>query len=453
MELGMRIETIRTEGLGDSSYVVSHEGFAVVIDPQRDIDRFEHVLNETGAVPRYVLETHLHNDYISGGKSLAGSVDADLVLPSAAAPAFDHVPAFHNEELAVGAFAIRPIHTPGHTPEHMSYLFLVDGEPVALFSGGSLLVGSAGRADLLGPERADTLARLQYRSVHRLAELPDPVALCPTHGAGSFCTASGTGELTSTIGAERRTNPALAYTDEDSFVKGQLGGLVPYPSYYRYMGPANLMGPPPAPDLATPTIDKNGLDSIEDDVYVVDIRPKADFASGHIAGSIGIPLRNDFGVWAGWVTPYPSPLVLVAHPGQDLEEARRQLLRIGLDDVRGVIWDLTPWSGELRSFQTTGRKGFTRSVENGAQVLDVRAPDEWETGIIEDSILQYTPDVATQPHEDLDTGRKVYVVCATGHRATIAASFLEIEQFDPVVLVDAGVTEVLRELSKGQRHE
>ncbi len=449
----MRIETIRTEGLGDSSYVVSHEGAGAVIDPQRDIDRFERALEATGATPRFVLETHLHNDYVSGGKSLAGAVDAELVLPSAAAPAFRHRPAFHNEVIEDGPLSIRPIHTPGHTPEHMSYLFLIDDEPVAVFSGGSLLVGSAGRADLLGLDRADTLARLQYRSVHRLAELPDPVELYPTHGAGSFCTASGTGELSSTIGAERRTNPALGYEDEDSFVKGQLGSLVPYPSYYRYMGPINLFGPPPAPELTTPILDRRGLDEVAEEVSIVDIRPMPEFAAGHIAGSIGIPLRDDFGVWTGWVIAYASPLVLVADPGQDIEEARRQLLRIGFDDVRGVITELTPWRDELRSYQTTSVHGFARSVENGAQVLDVRAPDEWETGVIDDSILQYVPDVANEPHEDLDPGREVHVVCGTGHRATIAASFLEIEQFDPVVLVDAGVTEVLRDLAKGQRHE
>lgn len=446
----MRIDTIRTEGLGDSSYVMTHEGVAIVVDPQRDIDRFEGAVDLTGATPRYVLETHLHNDYLSGGKSLASSIDAELVMPSAAAPAFRHVPAFHNEEIDVGGFTIRPIHTPGHTPEHMSYLVLLEGEPVVLFSGGSLLVGSAGRADLLGYERAETLARLQYRSVRLLAELPDQVSLYPTHGAGSFCTASGAGELASTIGVERDTNPVLDYPDEDSFVKFQLGGLVPYPSYYRYMGQANLMGPPPAPDLATPTIDRDTLDSIEDEVAIVDLRSKADFAAGHISGSIGIPLRDDFGVWAGWVIPYQAPLVLSAGPDQDVEEARRQLLRIGLDDVRGVIRDLTPWSGELRSYRTTTVTEFARRVRDDAQILDTRAPNEWETGIIEGSILQYTPDVATEPHEDLDPGREVYVACGTGHRATIAASFLEIEQFDPVVLAEAGVTEVMRELSKGQ---
>ena len=447
--MSARVENIRTEGLGDSTYVVIHDGLALVVDPQRDLDRFERVLDDTGSELRLVLETHLHNDYVSGGKSLAEELGAELVLPAGAAPTFRHRPAFHHEEIEAGPITVRPIHTPGHTPEHMSYLVLVEDEMLGVFSGGSLLVGSAGRTDLLGRERAETLARLQYLSVNRLAELPEYVALYPTHGAGSFCTASGTGELTSTIGDERKTNPVLAYSDQDSFVDGQLEGLVPYPSYYRHMGPTNLTGPPPPPELVTPGIDRGDLEALEDDVAIVDIRPKEEYSRGHIEGSVGIPLRDDFGVWVGWVLPYQAPLVLVANGDQSVEEARRQLLRIGFDDVRGVILDLSDWEGDLLSFRTIDTSTFAEAVENGKQILDVRAPDEWETGTIRDSILQYAPDVAQKPSEDLDAEREVYVACGTGYRATIAASFLEKRNFDPVVLVDGGVTEVLRTLSDG----
>ncbi len=442
-----RVENIRTEGLGDSTYIVVHDGLAVVVDPQRDLDRFERVLEDTGSELRLVLETHLHNDYVSGGKSLAEELDAELVLPAGAAPAFRHRPAFHHEDIEAGPIRVRPIHTPGHTPEHMSYLVLIEGEMFGVFSGGSLLVGSAGRTDLLGKERADTLARLQYLSVNRLADLPEDVALYPTHGAGSFCTASGTGELTSTIGDERKTNPVLAYPDEDSFVEGQLEGLVPYPSYYRHMGPTNLTGPPPPPELVTPEIDRGDLEAIEDDVAIVDMRPKAEFSRGHIEESIGIPLRDDFGVWVGWVVPYQAPLVLVANDDQSVDEARRQLLRIGFDDVRGVILNLSEWKGDLLSYRAIDKQGFAEAVEDGKQILDVRAPDEWKTGTIEGSILQYAPDVTREPSEDLEPDREVYIACGTGYRATITASFLEKRDFDPVVLIDGGVTEVLSALS------
>ena len=445
--MSSRVENIRTEGLGDSTYVVIYDGLALVVDPQRDLDRFERVLDETNSDLRLVLETHLHNDYVSGGKSLAEELDAELVLPAGAAPAFRHRPAFHHEDIQAGPMTVRPIHTPGHTPEHMSYLVIIEEEILGVFSGGSLLVGSAGRTDLLGRDRAETLARMQYLSVHRLAELPEDVGLYPTHGAGSFCTASGTGELTSTIGDERKTNPVLAYPDQDAFVEGQLKSLVPYPSYYRHMGPTNLMGPPPPPELATPDIDRSDLEAFEDDVAVVDIRPATEFSRAHLADSLGVPLRDDFGVWVGWVLPYQTPLVLVANRDQSLDEARRQLLRIGFDDVRGVIKDLSEWEGDLLSYRTIDTSAFATAVGDGKQILDVRAPDEWETGTIDHSILQYTPDLAQEPSEELDSDREVYVACGTGYRATIAASFLEKRDFDPVVLVDAGVTEVLNALS------
>ncbi|MCC7106423.1 MAG: MBL fold metallo-hydrolase, partial [Chloroflexi bacterium] len=197
----MDIRGIRTPGLGDATYILSHAGVGVVVDPRRDIDRFLAVAREMQLQVRYVLETHVHNDYLSGGRELAGETGATLVLPAGAGVAFEHLPAFHQEELGGGAgLTIRPIHTPGHTPEHVSYLVLIDGQPVALFSGGSLLVGAAGRSDLLGQPRARQLAVLQYGSVQRLAALPDEVGLYPTHGEGSFCAASGAGRSVSTIG-------------------------------------------------------------------------------------------------------------------------------------------------------------------------------------------------------------------------------------------------------------
>lgn len=446
----MKIDTIRTEGLGDSTYVLSHGGVALVVDPQRDIDRFEAAIEATGAEPRYVLETHLHNDYISGGRELAAKTGAELVLPSGAAPVFRHSPAFHMEELNGGPLSIRPLHTPGHTPEHMSYAVVIEGEIRAVFSGGSLLVGSAGRTDLLGSERAETLARLQYGSVNRLAALPEEAGLYPTHGSGSFCTASGTGSPTSTIGEEKRTNPVLAYDDEDSFVFGQLSGLVPYPDYYRHMGPANLMGAPPPPPFDTAEIDEDALAELGSEVQIVDIRPQERFASGHIPGSIGVELQDNFGVWVGWVLPFNAPLVLVADPDQDLREARRQLSRIGFDDVRGVVWGLDGWSSPLSSYETVSVEGFATAARGAAQIVDVRAPDEWEEGVIAGSILRYAPDIASGSTEDIDDEEPVWVACGSGYRATIAASYLEAEGHTPMVLANRGVGDVLEQLSKDQ---
>ena len=443
----MDIQTVRTEGLGDSTYVLTHEGVAVVVDPQRDIDRFESILNETGAELRFVLETHLHNDYVSGGRDLARKAGGELVFPAGAAPVFRHRPAFHNEDLDGGLLTVRPLHTPGHTPEHMSYLVLIDGEPKAVFSGGSLLVGSAGRSDLLGDDRADSLARLQYISVNRLARLSDEVGLYPTHGAGSFCTATTAGTHTSTIGDEKKTNPVLAYFDEDSFVEGHLSGLVPFPSYYRYMGPANITGVDPLQTYELAAIREDDYDRLETEATVIDARPMADFAHGHLPGSIAVELRDDFGVWVGWVVPYNAPLVLVMNPGQDTEEAVKQLARIGFDDVKGVITDLDDWDTILDSYRLVNVDVFAEAVAGGAQVLDVRAPNEWDSGSVTNSTMVYAPDVVDQTPDGLDPNRPVWIYCGSGFRASIAASTLEARGYEPVVLADAGVTELLQTLS------
>ncbi|HEU4895032.1 MAG TPA: MBL fold metallo-hydrolase [Acidimicrobiia bacterium] len=435
----MEVTTIRTEGLGDSTYVLVHEGLAVVVDPQRDIDRFERVLGENGADLRLVVETHLHNDYVSGGLDLARATGAELVMPAGAAPVFRHRPAFHNEDIDLGVMAIRPIHTPGHTPEHTSYAVVVDGAVVAVFSGGSLLVGSAGRSDLLGEERAETLARLQYGSVNRLASLPDDAGLYPTHGAGSFCTTTGARSVTSTIGEEKKANPVLAYGDEEDFVKGQLANLVPYPSYYRHMGPINLRG------LAEPEMEVPLLESIPEGVTVIDARPRDRFAAGHLPGALGIELRDSFGTWVGWLTEHNTPLALILDEDQSSEEAVRQLIRIGYDDIRGIARN--PEAG-LVSFRTVSSAEYADAAAAGAQLLDVRAPNEWETGIVEGSTLSYVPDLATATPPGLDPEEPVWIVCGSGYRASIAAGILQDRGYEPVVLSDGGATDLLGRMSK-----
>lgn len=438
--MNVSVEAIRTEGLGDSTYILTHDGLALVVDPQRDIDRFEAVLEDADASLRLVLETHLHNDYVSGGKTLADTHGAELVMPAGAAPVFRHRPAFHREDIEVGTLTVRPLHTPGHTPEHTSYVIILDGTEIAVFSGGSLLVGSAGRSDLLGEQRAESLARLQYGSVNRLATLPDPVALYPTHGAGSFCTTSGAGQTSSTIGAEKRTSPVLAYEDEDSFVKGELSGLLDYPSYYRHMGPLNVLG------VDSPDLTAEVVDHVPAGTTVVDARPREDFARSHLDGALAIELGDSFGVWVGWLTEFNAPLTLVLDEDQDTAEAMRQLARIGYDDVRGVVH---PSEAFDRSLRVVGTATFARAVGEGAQVLDVRAPHEWEEGTIEGSILEYLPDLAEQTPGELDPDRPVWVLCASGYRSTTAASILQARGFEPVLLSREGATEVLRTASNG----
>ena len=434
----MNVTTFITPGLGDSTYLLEHEGVGMLVDPQRDIDRFVDAASDLDI--RFILETHLHNDYVSGGLSAAHATGAELVLPASSGAAFDHLPAFHLEDLDSGSFTVRPIHTPGHTPEHVSYLVLVDGEPVALFSGGSLLVGSAGRSDLLGMNRAESLAKLQYRSVTRLGGLPDNVALYPTHGAGSFCTSSVAETASSTIGRENRSNPVLAHPTAASFVAQALTGLQPYPDYYAHMGPINLAGPEPMPSPSAPLI---AVDEIPGSAHVVDIRPQADYAAGHLPGSYGLELEDQMGVWAGWLIPFDEPIVLVANADQDIAEAAVQLARIGYDHVVGAVSDLGE-RDQLDSYRLASIADLKNELRMGfPQILDVRAPVDWDESSIPGSFQRYVPDLRTELPQDLDPDRPVWVICGGGYRSQMAVRYLEAGGFEPIVVTGGGVSEVL----------
>ncbi|WP_440073777.1 MBL fold metallo-hydrolase [Streptosporangium sp. OZ121] len=441
----MEIISFRTPGLGDQSYLLTHEGKGVLVDPQRDIDRFLAAAAERDVDLRFVLETHLHNDYVSGGRQAAHRTGAELVLPAAAAAAYPHTPAFHLEDIpGEHGLSLRPIHTPGHTPEHTSYLVLIDGEPMAVFSGGSLLVSSAGRPDLLGPERARTLARHQYGSLHRLADLPGNVRLLPTHGEGSFCTTTGAGRHTSTIAEENTGNPLLAIADRESFADHLLADPMPIPAFYRYMGPANTLGVPPMPATDVPVLT---LEQVPDRARLLDIRPRAVQAAGLLPGSVGIELDTDFGSWAGWLLPYQTPLVLVAAPGQDTREAVTQLARIGIDTVLGVVTDLG--QAATSSFELLELPAFAaRLTAPGAQLLDVRMPGEQRATPLPGAIERFLPDLVSDgvPAE-LDPRRPVLLACGSGRRASIAAGLLLQSGYQPVVLTGAGVADLREQLA------
>jgi hydroxyacylglutathione hydrolase len=327
----------------------------------------------------------------------------------------------------------------------------VDGEPAALFSGGSLLVGSAGRPDLLGIERAHQLAVAQFNSVQRLARLPDELELFPTHGEGSFCSASSAGRRTSTIGLEKRTNPLLQHQTPDDFASAQLAGLQPYPKYYAFMGPINTLGPEPLPTQATADLSPEALRAQLDQVLVVDARPRAAFASAHIPGAMGVELADDFGTWVGWLAPFNAPIALVLDSDQDLAEAVIQLQRIGFDRVQGVLWGMQRWQAAgytTESYTLVSADAFAAAVNDGTahQVLDVRSPSEWQSGSVPGAHWRYVPDLVDGAPSALDQSEPVWVLCASGFRASIAASLLQRHGCQPVVLASGGVADVLGRL-------
>ena len=439
----MQIITIETTSLGDRSYLVVDGARAAVVDPQRDIDRFMAELDARGLTLTHVLETHLHNDYVSGGLELANRTGAAYVLPAGDQVAFDRVAAADGDVLVVGDHvALQVLHTPGHTPHHVSYVATEDGRPVAVFTGGSLLYGTVGRTDLISDEATKELTRAQYRSAQRLArELPNEVSVHPTHGFGSFCSsASASGSDASTIAEERRTNVALTTPDEGAFVDDLLGGLTAYPRYYAHMAPRNRQGPAPV-DLSPP----EPVDPIEvrrrihAGEWVVDLRDRKAFAASHLAGTINIEVGDSFVTYLGWTIRWGTPVTLVGDTVEEVAEAQRQLVRIGIDRPAGAATGgLESWAtgGALRSYRSaTFAELAAEQAEGEVTVLDVRRRDEWESGHLE-AALHIPLDQLEDRIADVPMGGPVWVHCASGFRASIAASLVDRAGGEVVVIHD-----------------
>jgi hydroxyacylglutathione hydrolase len=447
----METETFVTYGLGDNSYLIASGGEAAVVDPQRDAWRFLAAAEARGWKIRYVLETHVHNDYVTGALEIREASGSRLVLPGDGGYQFAHEPAAEGTTVALGDIELVARHTPGHTPEHISWEARGDGSPHAVFTGGSLLVGSTGRSDLLGEEMAEELTRAQYRTAQRLASLPDEVQVLPTHGAGSFCVGDMPSTArTSTIGEERRQNPALLAADEDAFLRQQLANATRYPAYYRYMAALNRAGPPMLGRLPRPVV--LSVDDLERrahlGTHVIDGRERTAFAAAHVPGSINVELNEAFGSYVGWLVPLGEPIALVLPDplAESIEEAMLQLLRIGYEKIEGVLaGGIDAWQDAgraVRSYPTASMKELHGvRVEAGREVaiLDVRQPMEWrDDGELPGSARIFAPDLPGRIGE-LPANGEYWVVCTTGHRAAMAASILD-RAGVPVRLVSRGGT-------------
>ena len=430
---------IETPGLGDHSYVVVAGGSAVLVDPQRDTARFERPLALSGADPLAVVETHIHNDYVTGGHLLARGLGVDYVLPPDTGSRLPHRIAGSDWMLSLGAgWTMTAIATPGHTPNHTSYVLVGPGGPAALFTGGSMLVGGVGRTDLISAAATEELTRLQFRSVRALASgHPGPTLVLPTHGSGSFCSATEISGGTSTIAAERRHNPALTAPGEDAFVESQLGSLRRYPDYYAHMAPINLEGAPPMPSAPAPLLSPEAVvDAVGEGAVVVDVRPSSSFAAAHLPGSINIPYSDLVGTYIGWVLPWTTPVVLVAGDAGVAESVRIQLARIGHDRIAGVL------DGGLAAWEATGRAAGSFAVVdfNGLDpavtdvVLDVRDPLETDDGMVEDAVNVHVASVGERAAHVM--GDRTFVYCASGYRAAVAASLVAREGGTPVLVAD-----------------
>ena len=360
---------------------------------------------------------------LDDGRALAAEEGATVLAAAAGHRAFPHTPLADGDEAGLGGLRLCALATPGHTDEHVSYLLLDGSRELGVFTGGSLIVGSAARTDLLGASRAEELARAQYRSLRRLAALPDATPVWPTHGAGSFCSAPPGTVRISTIGAEKASNALLAAPDEDTFTRQLLASLGSYPAYFVRLAEVNRRGPAPvtsAPALAPLT--PAGLRSLTDrGGRVIDVRPVVDFAAGHIPGAVSIPLREQFATWLGWLVPAGVPLGFVLADGQDPAEVMWQALKIGYEDLAGQLdggmaaWQADGGPAEHTELVTAGRIG-------GRPVLDVRQAAEYASGHIPGAVHVELGDLPARA-QAVPAG--AVVMCGHGERAMTAASLLQ----------------------------
>ncbi|MBG6058143.1 hydroxyacylglutathione hydrolase [Cryobacterium sp. MP_M5] len=436
----MDVIVIETPQLGDRSYLVHDGAVALVIDPQRDTDRVDAVARETGVVITHVAETHLHNDYVTGGYELARAHGAQYLVNAADPVKFDREPVTDGQVIQVGNLSVTVVATPGHTHTHLSYI-VSDGTTEAVFSGGSLLFGSVGRTDLVAATDTVGLTHDQYASVRKLVdEAEHDAALFPTHGFGSFCSSGpATGAGSSTIGEQLTANHALTDADEEHFVADLIANLTAYPSYYAHMAPANTQGPGPANLQVPESLDAAELTRrLAGGEWVVDLRNRVAFSSNHLQGAVSFEYGNgsNFTTYLGWVLPWNEQLTLVgAHA--DVEDAIRDLSRIGIDSPDAAIGTephaLAP-DAPVASYPRVGWTELLRDRAAGDVLLDTRRTDEFADSRLLGAMNVPLHELLSRMDE-IPAGT-IWVHCGSGYRAGVAASLLQRAGRD-VVHVDA----------------
>jgi len=428
------------EGLGNSAYLLDlGDGRAMAVDPPRDLRALRRAADRRGLRVAYAADTHLHADFLTGAVELAAGHGATILASAAGMRAFDHQGLRDGDEIDLGGLTLRALATPGHTDEHLSFLLSDGPTPVGVFTGGSLIVGSAARTDLLGGDRTLELAHAQYRSLHRLATLPDPTAVWPTHGAGSFCSAPPGAARTSTIGTEKHTNPLLSAPDADTFVRWLTGSLGSYPAYFRWLAEVNRQGPPvltEQPVLPGLTVEQIQT-YLRDGAVVVDVRPIVDVAAGHIPGAISIALRSAFATWLGWVIDPTTPIVIVRNSDQPPADILWPALNIGYHRILGELAGGMPaWTAAGRSVTATA---LVAPSQIGGQVLDIRQDNEYAAGHLPHARhieLGLLPAHAGGIEPD-----PVTVMCGHGERAMTAATLLQRHGHRSVSVLDGGATD------------
>ena len=448
----MFLKQFVNEGLGNSSYLVgsTRTKEAVVIDPQRDVDTYLEEAQRAGLKIKYALETHLHADFVSGSRELAAATGATIGASAQAHLQFPHLPLKERDHLELGEIILEVVETPGHSPEHISFLVREAGKkkPTAFFSGGALIVGGIARTDLLGHEHAVPLARQAYHTVQdKLLKISDEVTVYPTHGGGSYCVAAQREERTTSIGQERRTNPLLHTPSEEDFVRLALEGLPAYPSYFRWMRPLNQKGPPVFGRLPVlvPLPPQEVRARIEKDALVIDVRRIRDFAQGHVPGAYSIVLRDALGSWLGWIVPPQRPLVFVTPGPEAHQEIVRQAIRIGYDDLAGYLdggmaaWQAAGYPVAISGLTTPQETSQKLAERHKITVLDVREEGEWREGHIPGAVHIPLGELEKRAGE-IPRASPIAVTCASGARSSSAVSLLQRQGFQDVSNILGGTT-------------
>ncbi|MEO5841752.1 MAG: rhodanese-like domain-containing protein [Acidimicrobiales bacterium] len=416
--MSIEIISVVDEGLGHSGHVVAIDGTVLVIDPLRCVDAYLEMIERRGWRLAWTADTHTHADYVSGSPELSRR-GAVFFASRGARLEIAHRPLKPGDEVDLCGLTMRALPTPGHTPDHLAYLLLDNGRPLAVFTGGSLMVGTVGRPDLFGPEHAEDLAQAMWRSLHeQLLVLPDELAVYPTHGAGSFCSAPGANDRITTIGRERATNPLLQAVDEDDFVRLLLGGLGSLPAYFSWLPERNRLGfgPAPTPPLAQLSVSelRRLLDA---GAELIDVRPVAAYAAAHVPGALSDVLRPAFASSLGAVVAPDRALVFVADDRTDRAELVRQCANIGYDHIVGELaGGIDTWIAA--GLPTASFELITVDALHGP-VLDVRSDNEYRAGHlrgarhVELTNLVDAADAYPDP---------ITVMCGHGERAATAAS-------------------------------
>ncbi|MCO1656724.1 MBL fold metallo-hydrolase [Pseudonocardia humida] len=437
----VELTALVNEGLGNSCYLVDlGDGSALVVDPPRDLRAVRAAAEKAGLRIRFAADTHLHADFLSGAVQLAHDDGAAVLASTAGRREFDHHGLGDGDQVDLGGLTVTALETPGHTDEHLSFVLADGGRAAGVFTGGSLIVGSAARTDLLGADRTAELARAQFRSLQRLSALPADTAVWPTHGAGSFCSAPPGAARTSTIGAELATNPLLGIDDEDRFVEQLLGSLGSYPPYFLRLAELNRRGPGVLDAASAGQLAELPVSAVQrlraDGAWVIDARPVGDYARAHIPGAVSIPLRAQFATWLGWLVPADVAIVIVRNPDQDLTELVWQALTIGVDRLAGELaCGIQAWSaaGHPTAGTALVRPG---RIDPGHRVLDIRQEPEYAAGHLPGAV-HVELGALVHGATELPNAPTV-VMCGHGERAAGAASLLERAGHRDLAVLDGG---------------